>query len=208
MSTAGLTYLARHAQTTYSVAHRVNGSLRVDVPLSEIGRETCSGFAASWNRTVTSSVTSRFSRTRESAGIVLAGQLAPGASRVDRRLDEVDYGRFEGGDWMAYGAWLTAAGPDAVPPGGHETWRECVLRMLAGLQDCLLLPGPRLVVAHGLLSSVVRALVAHDSLAASTALPEAPYLEPVVLDDAELTRLVERGRAQLLDVSHAKEPVR
>lgn len=188
----GITYLVRHAQTSYSVRHVVNGSLRVDIPLDSAGRAASLAYDPDWLGTVAACRTSGFTRTRQTAEALLPARTVPIDS--DHRLNEVDYGVFEGGPWLAYGHWLVEAGWDAVPPGGTESWRTCVRRMLDGLLDCLEIPGPRLVVGHGLLCSVARWLTGPQLSPASPVFPEAPYLQPLVLDDAALVRLVAEGR--------------
>ncbi|MFB7634971.1 histidine phosphatase family protein [Streptomyces sp. NPDC056149] len=198
-SDANTTYLVRHAQTAYSAHHVVNGALHVDIPLDDAGRAASRQYAdADWLAGIASCRTSGFGRTLQTAQLLLPGARVP--MTPDHRLNEVDYGSFEGGPWLTYGAWLVEAGWDAVPPGGTESWRGCVLRMLDGLLDCLALPGPRLVVGHGLLGSVARWLAGpHPPVGATTALPvfpEAPYLEPLVLGEEELRRLVAEGRRQ------------
>ncbi|MEG8280624.1 histidine phosphatase family protein [Streptomyces sp. AHA2] len=184
------TYLVRHARTTYSAHHVVNGSLEVDVPLDAQGTASCRAVTAPWLDTVATCVTSGFTRTRQTARALLGDRRV--VMHSDRRLDEIDYGAFEGGPWTRYGAWLAEAGPHATPPGATESWCQAVGRMLDGLSACLEVPGPRLIVGHGLLGSVVRWLMSappHARLA-EPFLPEAPCLEPVVLDDGELVRLL------------------
>ncbi|WP_053693125.1 histidine phosphatase family protein [Streptomyces sp. WM6372] len=189
------TYLIRHAQTSYSARHLVNGSLRVDVPLDAAGLAASRAFRPRWLAGVVSCRTSGFTRTRQTAEALLAGRSVP--LDADHRLNEIGYGAFEGGPWLAYGDWLRDAGRGAVPPGGDESWRDSVERMLDGLLDCLALPGPRLVVGHGLLGSVARCLTGPRTSADGHALPEAPYLEPLVLTDDQLLRLVADGRRML-----------
>ncbi|WP_405587711.1 histidine phosphatase family protein [Streptomyces sp. NBC_01190] len=186
-----VTYLVRHAQTSYSSRYLVNGSLDVDVRLDPQGAAACRDFTAPWAAGVRSCRTSGFRRTQQTAELLLAGRPVP--RTADHRLDEVDYGRFEGGPWTDYGAWLVACGLDAVPPGGQESWRDCVRRMLEGLLACLDLPGPRLVVGHGLLGSVARWLQLPEQHLDAPVFPEAPYLEPLVLSDEALRELVAKG---------------
>ncbi|MBT2453657.1 histidine phosphatase family protein [Streptomyces sp. ISL-86] len=189
------TYLIRHAQTSYSARHLVNGSLRVDVPLDAEGLAASRAFRPGWLAGIASCRTSGFTRTHQTAEALLAGRVVP--VDADRRLNEIDYGAFEGGPWLAYGDWLRSAGRGAVPPGGSESWRDSVGRMLDGLLDCLAQPGPRLVVGHGLLGSVARCLADPQASADGHALPEAPYLEPLALTDDQLVRLVADGRRLL-----------
>jgi probable phosphoglycerate mutase len=99
-------------------------------------------------------------------------------------LNEPDYGVFEGRPFLEYAAWLRRHGPIARPPGSRESQREALLRMLSG---CAFLPtteAPRLVVAHGLLISVLSWFRSRGSRAGIPSFfPEASYLEPLAVTD-------------------------
>lgn len=69
--------------------------------------------------------------------------------------------------------------------------------MLVALLDHLALPGPRLVVAQGLLCPVVDWPREPGRLPDRTAFPEARCLEPLVLSGDELVELATRGRREL-----------
>ncbi|MFJ8470340.1 histidine phosphatase family protein [Kitasatospora sp. NPDC094011] len=149
------TYLLRHASTRYSTAHRVNGDPAVNLPLDPAGRVACrtgSGVVAAVQPSAW--LTSAFARTGETARLLMGD--AKQFVRVEPALNEVDYGRFEGGLFTEYARWLVAAGPWENPPGAAESQRGAIRRMLAGLQGTVHLPSPRVVVAHGLLASVLR----------------------------------------------------
>jgi len=77
---------------------------------------------------------------------------------------------------------------------GGESWYAAVDRLLTGLAGCLTYPGPRLVVGHGLLVSALHTLRDTDGPLDALSLAEAPYVEPVVLTDAALAVLVDKGR--------------
>jgi len=192
---ASSTYLIRHGRTEYSSRYLVNGLPERGVLLDADGVAATADLAvtAPWLSTVRSARVSGFPRTRQTAELL----LAPGVPiDADTRLDEIHYGRFEGGPWLDYGDWLSGAGSTAVPPGGVESWCAAVTRMLSGLIDCLQLPGPRLVVAHGLLCSVVMRLLERTELDGPF-LPEAACLAPVALTDDQVRELAGRGREQL-----------
>lgn len=135
------TYLLRHASTSYSTAHRINGDPTVPLSLDPVGRSACRT-----GRGVISAVrplmwvTSTFERTRETACLLMgdAGQH----HRVERALNEVDYGQFEGGTFTVYARWLVAAGPWEPPPDAGESQRAAIRRMLAGLRSSTALPSP------------------------------------------------------------------
>jgi probable phosphoglycerate mutase len=85
---------------------------------------------------------------------------------------------------LEYGRWLEEHGPWQRPPRSPESQREAILRMLDGLRDVLAWSGPRLVVAHGLLVSVIQ-----QATISSIHFPEAPYVTPIQLSDDELRDL-------------------
>jgi 2,3-bisphosphoglycerate-dependent phosphoglycerate mutase len=181
-----VTYVLRHARTAYSAAYRVNG--RPDVPLGidDVGYQQChdARFTHPWD-TIATCVVSRFLRTAQTAQLLLAPRMLPLAAEA--RLDEIDYGSFEGGPFLEYGRWLDQHGPWARPPGARESQREAIWRMLNGLRDVLAWPGPRLVVAHGLLSSLLR-----RGTISGTYYPEAPYLTPLQFSDEEVHAITSR----------------
>lgn len=188
------TYLLRHASTSYSTAHRINGDPTVPLSLDPVGRSACRT-----GRGVISAVrplmwvTSTFERTRETACLLMgdAGQH----HRVERALNEVDYGQFEGGTFTVYARWLVAAGPWEPPPDAGESQRAAIRRMLAGLRSSTALPSPRVVVAHGLLVSVLRWHRQTSRERPGRTVPlffdEVPCLYLVRIEDGELEDLIE-----------------
>jgi len=135
---------------------------------------------------------SQFTRTRQTAELI----LGPGRSQVvNPDLNEIKYGCFEGTPWMAYVGWLRQMGPSTRPPGGGEARREAVQRVLCGLTACLSAPGPRLVVGHGLMISVLLQLLQRKPIDVWD-LPEGPYVRPLLLDDARLRRIIDAGLDQ------------
>jgi probable phosphoglycerate mutase len=110
---------------------------------------------------------------------------------VEPRLNELDYGEFEGGPFLKYAAWLESHGAYRRPPGGRESLTEGIHRMLTGVLAALDHPGPRVLVSHGLLLSVL--LWNRDRTPGETPplfFPEAPYIEPVAISDDDLPRCV------------------
>jgi probable phosphoglycerate mutase len=192
-----LTYLVRHGRTSYSASYRVNGRPDVAVPLDEAGIEQCRVARRTLPvDTVATCVVSRLPRTAQTASLLLEGRDIPVVT--DGRLDEIDYGAFEGDPFVEYGRWLRTHGPWCRPPGSLEGQREAILRMLDGLRDLTEHPGPRLVVAHGLLLSIVKA--AREGPLTSTFFPEAPYLAVAAFTDDQLITFVDR----LTDEIHAE----
>ncbi|MFV2197470.1 histidine phosphatase family protein [Nocardiopsis sp. LOL_012] len=177
------TYFVRHGRTSYSARYLVNGSPDIPVVLDEEGvRQARAISPRVQEMAVRCCWTSSFPRTRQTARLVLEGTDCPRS--VDPRLDEPDYGVFEGRPFLEYAAWLRRHGPTARPPGSRESQREALLRMLSG---CMFPPpseAPRLVVAHGLLLSVLNWFRSRGPrTSVPTFFPEAPYLEPLAVSD-------------------------
>jgi broad specificity phosphatase PhoE len=145
--------LARHGETAANVPPvRVMG--RLDVPLTERGREQARALAAVVAvEGVRALFTSQLRRARETAEIVGAAlALEP---RVDPRLAESNRGRWEGRlmrdiereEPEAWQAWLRAGDDFRFPDG--ESLREHLHRVVEALDDVAAGPLPALVVCHG-----------------------------------------------------------
>lgn len=188
-----LTYLLRHGRTELSNRYVCSGDPDGQVPLDVEGQAQCLRLAAraSWLDDVRVVFSSQFDRARQTAALLVGDR--PARTRVEPRLNEIDYGDFEGGSWLNYGAWLAVRGPNATPPGGRESWHQAVRRLLDGLERCLCYPGPRLVVGHGVQISVVLALRDGRQLDPLD-LAEAPYVSPLVLTDSEVKAVSDAGR--------------
>jgi probable phosphoglycerate mutase len=201
------TYLLRHASTTYSTRYLVNGDPSVGLRLDPNGVAACERLrdtgSLSGSRTW---ITSEFPRARQTAGLLInATGTEP---RSDPRLNELDYGVFEGSPFLDYATWLGVHGPWVRPQGSAESQREGIARMLTGVQAALTRPGPRVVVAHGLLLSVLGWAVREASDSPMPLFfPEAACLDPLVLSDARLTRLIARLLADLGQTGHHVEPL-
>ena len=180
-------WLVRHARTAASAEHRLNGRPEAGVELDAVGLEQCG--AARGHLAVGLAdvcVVSAFPRARQTARLLMAGRDVP--VLVDARLNELDYGVFEGGPFWDYGTWLTGHGIHARPPGAAESQREGLLRMTAALCDALARPGRPLVIGHGLLVSVL-ALVGAGGSATAQVFPEAGYVVPLAFTDTDLAAL-------------------
>jgi probable phosphoglycerate mutase len=184
------TYLLRHAPTAYSASYRINGDPAVDVPLTAEGQAACVEERSLAPRTLVTCMTSSFARCQRTAELITAGQVA---IEADDRLNELDYGDFEGGEFLAYARWLCEHGPHLRPPGARESQAEGTARMLGGLRAALDRQSPRLVVAHGFLVSVIQWAQTHPGQSlVHVFLPAAQCLTPLVLDDDELRTLTRR----------------
>ncbi|MGW2588203.1 histidine phosphatase family protein [Streptomyces virginiae] len=184
-------HLMRHARTPASDAYLTSGPRSRTTPLSPAGRAEAS--AALPPPAVGLVVTSDYARTAATAALL---RLPPGVPQhTDPRLDEVDYGDFDGGPWQDYGHWLETAGPDAVPPGGAESWAGCLARTLdalAGLADSGV---PTLVVGHGYQYSALDHHLRTGSLPRPLELGPAPHVTALPLAPGTLTGLARRWAA-------------
>ncbi|GAA3091212.1 hypothetical protein GCM10020254_40220 [Streptomyces goshikiensis] len=148
------TYIVRHGQTNYSKRYLVNGDPTKHIHLNEEGRQSLS---RAWTilplHAVATWLTSEFPRARQTTSLLMG---VPAATLVvDGRLNELDYGEFEGSPFLEYAVWLDTHGAAQRPPGAAESQREGIRRMLSGVLAALEHPGPRVLVSHGLLVSVL-----------------------------------------------------
>lgn len=188
-----ISYLLRHGRTALSARYIADGSTARSVSLDEVGRIQAGNLArCGWTPEISTCVVTRLVRTHETARLIL-GQRHD--LTIEPRLDEIRYGQFDGGPWMAYGEWLRRHGVNARPAGG-ESRTEAHRRILHGLRATLALPGPRLVVGHGLMISMLMQLMRSGPLD-HLQLPEAPYARPLPLADAQLHDLLETGLGHL-----------
>lgn len=189
------TYTLRHGQTDYSKRYLVNGDPTQRILLTDEGRQS---LGRAWNvlplHSMATWLTSEFPRARQTASLLM-GVPSPELV-VDARLNELDYGEFEGKPFLDYAAWLDEHGPCQRPPGAAESQHEGIRRLLTGVLAALEHPAPRVLVGHGLLVSVLHW---HGDRAAGEAMPlffpEAPYIEPLAIGDDDLSLLV----TELLD---------
>ena len=148
------TYILRHGQTDYSKRYPVNGDPAQPIHLTKEGRQSLSlGWSTLPLHAVRTWLTSEFQRSQQTASLLMG---VPTTDLViDPRLNELDYGKFEGRPFLEYAVWLDCHGPSERPTGGTESQRDGIRRMLAGVLAAVERPGPRVLVAHGLLASVL-----------------------------------------------------
>jgi broad specificity phosphatase PhoE len=182
--------LARHAESELSVVGLTNGDPSVAVALTPTGREQARrlGHALEGER-IDLCATSEFERARETADLALEGREIP--RLVLPELNDIRFGRFEGGSLADYRAWARTHGPEEPSPGGGDSRLETVGRYVRGFRTILARPEDTvLVVAHSL---PVRYVL--NAATGSTPVPlieQVPYAEPFTLDSAELETAVER----------------
>jgi broad specificity phosphatase PhoE len=155
--------LVRHAESVYSARGLATGRVDVRCPLSERGvaqaRSLADELAA---EEIDLCVTSELERTRQTAGIALAGRTV--RRIVLPELNDPLYGRYEGGPLDAYLAWAVANDSAAEPPGGGERRQAIVARYAAGFRKVIERPERGiLVVTHSLpIAYVLMALSGRD----------------------------------------------
>jgi 2,3-bisphosphoglycerate-dependent phosphoglycerate mutase len=182
--------LARHAESDLSVVGRTNGDPAVAVALTETGREQARqlGRVLAGER-IDLCATSEFERAWETADLALEGRDV--RRLVLPELNDIRFGRFEGGALADYRAWARAHGPTEPAPGGGESRVETVARYVSAFRTILARPEETvLVVAHSL---PIRYVL--NAAAGSTPLPaieQVPYAEPFRLTRAELESAVGR----------------
>jgi broad specificity phosphatase PhoE len=91
-------------------------------------------------------VSTELRRTRETLELALAGREVPRV--VVPELNEIHFGRFDGGPLESYRAWAWAELPDVPAPGGGESRAEGAARYARGLRVLLERP-ERTVLAVG-----------------------------------------------------------
>jgi broad specificity phosphatase PhoE len=111
--------LARHGESTLNFENRINGDPAVPVALTEKGREE----ARLLGRQIAHirldlCICTRFSRTRDTAEIALAGGEVP--IEVEPLLDDVDVGDLEGIPLESYRAWKREHTRSDPFPGGES----------------------------------------------------------------------------------------
>lgn len=182
--------LARHAESELSVVGRTNGDPSVAVALTPSGREQARRLGrALANERIDLCATSEFERARETADLALEGRDVP--RLVLPELNDIRFGRFEGGLLADYRAWARTHGPEDPSPGGGDSRLATVGRYVRGFRAILGRPEDTvLVVAHSL--PVRYVLNAATGSPPVSAIERVPYAEPFALDSTELEAALER----------------
>ena len=171
-------YYIRHGETDWNAQRRLQGTS--DVPLNDTGRAqaarhgvTLAGLDEDW--ATFDFVASPLSRTRETHEIVVShlNGTVPKV-RLDARLREVEFGRWEGRTWSAieqeepegHAIYLTKAWDEA--PHGGESYGDVAARVESWLET---VNGDTVIVSHGGVSRVLRALYLGLEGNSATALP-------------------------------------
>jgi len=182
--------LARHGESELSVVGTVNGDPAVACALTAAGREQARRLGELLaDNELDLSMTSEFQRARETADLALAGRDVP--RLVLAELNDVRFGRFEGGTLAEYRSWAGDNEPTIEAPGGGESRSGTVARYVRAYRAILARPEQTvLVVAHGLpIRYVLNALEETDP---APLVEQVPYAEPYRLAAAELALATDR----------------
>ena len=138
---------ARHSESVLNLERRINGDPSVDVQLTEEGRAQAHRLGVEVaNITFDLCVHTRFSRTKETAEIALAGREIPLAE--EPLLDDIDVGELEGSTLEAYRAWKHSHAREVPFPGG-ESLDDAASRYAQSFRNLLALPHDTvLIVTH------------------------------------------------------------
>jgi len=178
--------LARHGESELSVVGTVNGDPAVACALTPAGEEQARQLGERLaDVELDLCVTSEFERVRQTADLALAGRNVP--RLVMPELNDVRFGRFEGGTLADYREWAGANEPTVEAPGGGESRAATVARYVRAYRTILARPERTvLVIAHGLPVRYVLGALEGDSPRALV--EQVAYAEPYVLGRAELRR--------------------
>jgi probable phosphoglycerate mutase len=139
--------LARHAEAESNAAETVSG-VAPGAGLTPAGEAQARALGEALAAApIDLAVVSEFRRAQQTAELALAGRDVP--VLVVRELNEIDFGRFEGGLLADYRAWAWAAPADELSPGGRESRGHAAARYARGFE--LVLERPErtvLAVSH------------------------------------------------------------
>jgi broad specificity phosphatase PhoE len=128
--------LVRHGQSTYNVQGLVNGDPSVPVYLTDLGVEQATAACGALDEfDFDLAIHTRFSRTRQTLGILLGGSEVP--IEVYPELDDVHLGIFEGRPVAEYREWRYSHTPTDPPPGEGESRVDVLYRYLRGFERML-----------------------------------------------------------------------
>jgi broad specificity phosphatase PhoE len=186
--------LVRHGESEFSVRSACNGDPAAEGGgLTAHGREQARavGLLLADDPIDLCGLT-EFARTRETADLALAGREVP--RLVVPELNDIRFGRYEGGPLDEYRVWARAAPPAEACPGGGESRADAARRFAAGYRTLLARPEKAvLVVAHALpIRYVLSALIEQDPTAIVEPVEEC---EPYRFSAAQLERAVARLEA-------------
>jgi len=180
--------IARHGESTLNIEKRVNGDPSVPVALTERGREAAKLLGQQLAHVpLDLCVHSRFSRTRETAEIALAGRDVP--FEEDALLDDIYVGELEGCTLDEYREWKSTKTRSDPFPGG-ESLDDAARRYAQAYGKVLDRPEERvLILTHEIpLRYAINAADGSDDLDGPTR--QLANATPYLFDEAALDRAV------------------
>ena len=181
--------IARHGESTLNFQNRVNGDPTVPVDLTEKGRNESKLLGEQLAHVpLELCIHTRFSRTRETAELALAGRDVPFEEMPE--LDDVDLGELEGNTLEEYRAWKKLHTRADAFPGG-ESLDDAARRYANAFERLLERPESSiLVVTHEIpLRYAINAADGSDSLDGPA--HQLPNSTPYIFDEVALQRAVE-----------------
>lgn len=178
--------LARHAESAFNVAERLNGDPSVEVLLTEAGRAQARALGEEAGP-VDLAAHSSFGRTRETAELAW-----PGTPLLELpELGEFTFGSFEGSRWAdGFDEWVDTAAPDVGAPGGGESRVAAARRFVRGYRVLLERPEERIAaIAHG--APVAYVLLAIEGKPPLRVLEGVEQARPFTIPAADLDRALD-----------------
>jgi broad specificity phosphatase PhoE len=181
--------IARHAESTLNFENRINGDPGVPVALTEKGRAEAKLLGEQLRHVpIDVCIHTRFSRTRDTAEIALAGRDVP--FEVEPLLDDIDVGDLEGITIEEYRAWKREHSRRDDFPGG-ESLDYAARRYAEAFRKLLERPETSiLVITHEIpLRYAINAADGSDTLDGPA--HRLPNATPYLFDENALRRAVE-----------------
>lgn len=182
-----LLVVARHAEAESNRGAIVSG-VAPGGALSDAGVEQARALGRSLAaEAVDLCVVTELRRTHETADLALDGRAVPRLVVPD--LNEIRFGRFEGGPLADYGAWAWEAPADELCPGGGESRGDAARRYARAFRALLARPEPAvLAIAHAL--PIRYLLEAVEGRPPPRFVEPVPYAEPFRLSSSAVERAV------------------
>jgi broad specificity phosphatase PhoE len=181
--------IARHGESMLNSENRISGDPTIPVALTDKGREESRLLGQQLAHVpLELCLQTRFSRTRATAEIALAGREVP--LEVEPLLDDIKVGELEGSTLEEYRAWKRAHKRSDDFPGG-ESLDDAARRYAEAYRRVLQRPEQSiLIVTHEIpLRYAINAADGSDDLDGPT--HQLPNATPYLFDEQTLERAVE-----------------